>query len=74
MALDHSCQVQQRPLSERGLVLYETPAIAVEALLRVESKFILRCGNIELERESGRSSSSWLSFSVSPLGTIGPTV
>ena len=34
--LDHSCQVQRRPLSERGLDLYETPAVAVEALLRVE--------------------------------------
>jgi hypothetical protein len=36
MALDHSCQVRRHPLSERGLDLYETPAVAVEALLRVE--------------------------------------
>jgi hypothetical protein len=34
--LDHSCQVQRHPRSERGLDLYETPAVAVEALLRVE--------------------------------------
>jgi hypothetical protein len=34
--LDHSCQVQRHPLSERGLDLYETPAEAVRALLRVE--------------------------------------
>jgi hypothetical protein len=34
--LDHSCQVQRHPLSERGDDLYETPAVAVEALLRVE--------------------------------------
>jgi hypothetical protein len=34
--LDHSCQVQRHSLSERGLDLYETPAVAVEALLRVE--------------------------------------
>jgi hypothetical protein len=34
--LDHSCQVQRHPLSARGLDLYETPAVAVTALLRVE--------------------------------------
>jgi len=34
--LDHSSQVQRRALSERGVDLYETPAVAVEALLRVE--------------------------------------
>jgi hypothetical protein len=34
--LDHSCQVQRHPLAERGLDCYETPAVAVEALLRVE--------------------------------------
>jgi hypothetical protein len=34
--LDHSCQVQRHPLAERGLDLYETPDVAVEALLRVE--------------------------------------
>jgi hypothetical protein len=34
--LDHSCQVQRHPLSERGADLYETPAVAVEALLLVE--------------------------------------
>ena len=33
--LDHSCK-SARLLSERGLDLYETPAVAVEALLRVE--------------------------------------
>jgi hypothetical protein len=37
MALDHSCQVQRHPLTERGLDLYETPAVAVNALLCVES-------------------------------------
>src|SRR6516162_8818181 len=36
MALDHSCQVQRHPLAERGHDLYETPDVAVEALLRVE--------------------------------------
>src|ERR1700747_3345882 len=36
MALDHSCQVQRHPHAERGLDLYETPVVAVEALLRVE--------------------------------------
>jgi hypothetical protein len=36
MALDHSCQVQRHPHDERGHDLYETPAVAVEALLRVE--------------------------------------
>jgi hypothetical protein len=34
--LDHSCQVQRHPLNERGDDLYETPPVAVEALLRVE--------------------------------------
>jgi hypothetical protein len=34
--LDHSCQVQRHPHAERGLDLYEMPAVAVEALLRVE--------------------------------------
>ena len=36
MALDHSCQVQRHPHSERGADCYETPAVAVEALLKVE--------------------------------------
>src|SRR6516164_7535753 len=36
MALDHSCQVQRHPLAERGHDLYETPDVAVEALLRHE--------------------------------------
>jgi hypothetical protein len=36
MALDHSCQVQRHSHAERGLDLYETPSVAVEALLRVE--------------------------------------
>jgi hypothetical protein len=36
MALDHSCQVQRHPLSERGLDAYGTPPAAVKALLRVE--------------------------------------
>src|SRR5262245_1940287 len=35
--LDHSCQVQRHSLAERGLDLYETPAVAVEALLRTEN-------------------------------------
>jgi hypothetical protein len=34
--LDHSCQVQRHTHVERGLDLYETPSVAVEALLRVE--------------------------------------
>jgi hypothetical protein len=34
MALDHSCQVQRSPLTERGDDLYETPPVAVEALLK----------------------------------------
>ena len=34
--LDHSCQAQRHPLAERGDDLYETPPVAVEALLRVE--------------------------------------
>jgi hypothetical protein len=34
--LDHSCQVQRHTLAERGDDLYETPAVAVHALLRVE--------------------------------------
>jgi hypothetical protein len=36
MALDHSCQVQRHTNAERGLDLYNTPPVAVEALLRVE--------------------------------------
>jgi hypothetical protein len=36
MALDHSCQIQRATLAERGLDLYETPPVAVEALLRYE--------------------------------------
>jgi len=36
MALDHSCQVQRHPLSERGNDAYMTPPCATEALLRVE--------------------------------------
>jgi hypothetical protein len=34
--LDHSCQVQRHTYDERGFDLYEKPAVAVEALLRVE--------------------------------------
>src|SRR5690348_6215810 len=34
--LDHSCQVQRSPLSERGDDLYETPDVAVHALMRAE--------------------------------------
>ena len=34
--LDHSCQVQRHTHAERGLDLYQTPAVAVQALLRVE--------------------------------------
>jgi hypothetical protein len=34
--LDHSCQVQRAPLSDRKDDLYETPDVAVHALLRVE--------------------------------------
>lgn len=36
MRLDHSCQVQRATLAERGDDLYETPAVAVETLLRIE--------------------------------------
>jgi len=34
--LDHSCQVQRRTHAERGHDLYETPRVAVAALLDVE--------------------------------------
>jgi hypothetical protein len=34
--LDHSCQVQRHPLAERKDDLYETPDVAVHALLRAE--------------------------------------
>lgn len=34
--LDHSCQVQRHRLAERGDDSYETPAVATQALLRVE--------------------------------------
>jgi hypothetical protein len=34
--LDHSCQTQRHPYSERGLDLYGTPPQAVPPLLRVE--------------------------------------
>jgi hypothetical protein len=34
--LDHLCQVGRHPLAERKADCYETPAVAVEALLRVE--------------------------------------
>lgn len=34
--LDHSCQVQRAPLSDRGDDLYETPPVAVVALLRAQ--------------------------------------
>ena len=35
--LDHSCQVQRHTLEDRGNDLYETPSVAVEALLRHET-------------------------------------
>jgi hypothetical protein len=35
--LDHSCQVQRHTYAERGDDLYETPDVAVEALLRIEA-------------------------------------
>ena len=35
--LDHSCQTKRHSYAERGLDLYETPDVAVEALLRVEN-------------------------------------
>ena len=35
--LDHACQTGQHPHAERGFDLYETPPIAVEALLGVEN-------------------------------------
>jgi hypothetical protein len=40
--LDHSCQVQRHPHAERGDDLYGTPAVATEALLRVEPTLPLR--------------------------------
>jgi hypothetical protein len=36
MALDHSCQVQRAPLEEHRGDCYDTPPVAVAALLRVE--------------------------------------
>jgi hypothetical protein len=36
MSLSHAAQSGQHPYADRGLDLYETPACAVEALLRVE--------------------------------------
>jgi hypothetical protein len=36
MALNHSCQSSRHKNDERGLDLYSTPAVAVEALLKVE--------------------------------------
>jgi hypothetical protein len=45
MALDHSCQVQRHPHSERGLDLYETPSGAVHALLRAEP-WLLTAGTV----------------------------
>ena len=35
--LDHSCQVQRHTNAERGADVYETPEVAVHALLRVET-------------------------------------
>ena len=35
LMLDHSCQAQRHAHAERGHDLYETPSVAVEALLRV---------------------------------------
>jgi hypothetical protein len=37
MALDHSCQSGSHPLIDRGYDCYSTPAVAIEALLKVES-------------------------------------
>jgi hypothetical protein len=37
MSLDHACQSGQHRHAERGADLYETPLIAVEALLAVEN-------------------------------------
>jgi hypothetical protein len=37
MALDHSCSSRRHPIAERGQDLYETPRVATEALLRVET-------------------------------------
>jgi hypothetical protein len=37
MTLIHSCQTGRHPLVDRGLDLYETPPVAVEALLKVEA-------------------------------------
>lgn len=37
MTIDHSCQPGRHPNSARGFDLYETPSIAVHALLRAET-------------------------------------
>jgi hypothetical protein len=37
MALDHSCQAGRHPHIDRGYDCYSTPAVAIEALLTVES-------------------------------------
>ena len=35
--LNHACQTGQHPHRDRGLDLYETPPVAIDALLRVET-------------------------------------
>jgi hypothetical protein len=37
MSLDLACQTKRHPHTDRGLDLYETPIVAVQALLRVET-------------------------------------
>jgi hypothetical protein len=60
--LDMSSQSRRHPLAERGLDLYETPAVAVEALLRVERipHFVWepaagRCAIVRVLRDHGHA-------------------
>ena len=44
MALDHSCQTQRRPQSERKRDEYDTPPVALHALLAVEEPALRHAG------------------------------
>ena len=45
MSLDHACQAGQHRHTERGFDLYETPPIAVEALLAASRVCRIGSGN-----------------------------